>query len=91
MLNHGDPEAPTDEVHRLRLLLGMNATKREKGFIVDTEKRVEVSVSKTELQAILEKVKKWHHDFFGGRIIDFEKTDNLTRCKYCFLEDCEQV
>ena len=91
MLNHGDSKAPTDEVHRLRLMLIFKATNRKAGhLIVGSEDDVEVKVNQNEIDAFMEQVKQWEDDLFIGRTPNFEKTSELNRCAYCFLDDCEQ-
>ena len=42
VLNHGDPEAPTDEVHRLRLLLMLNATKERRDLLLTPRKKLKL-------------------------------------------------
>lgn len=91
MLNHGDPKAPTDDVHKFRLMLILKATDRYSGGIVGGEKEDETTMSKEELDDFMKRVRTWEHDLFRDRITSFEKTKNLERCKYCFLEDCEQI
>lgn len=91
MLNHGDPKAPTDDVHRLRLMLIFKATNRKVGrMIIGSEDDVEVKANQNEIDAFAEQVKQWQYDLFAGRITNFEKTSKLDRCAYCFLDDCEQ-
>lgn len=91
MLNHGDPKAPTDDVHKIRLMLIMEATDTNRGDILGGEREDEVAISKNELANFMKRVEKWDYDLFRGRITSFEKTKNLHRCKYCFLDDCEQI
>lgn len=90
MLSQGDPEAPTDDVHRLRVFLILGATGMESGRIADAEKDIEIVPSKEEMGKFMEEVKKWEQDLLESRLT-FEKTSNLERCRYCFLGDCEQI
>ena len=90
MLNHGDPQAPTDDVHRLRLMFFTKATNRYREGIISAEKEVTVSLSEARVEDFLEKAKKLHHDLCEGKISSFEKTEDLNRCRYCFLENCEE-
>lgn len=90
MLNHGDPEAPTDDVHKLRLMLIMKATKMKRGRIGDAQKEVEIKVSEKELDDFMRQVRRWEYDLFQDRLTCFEKTQDLNHCKYCFLDNCEQ-
>lgn len=91
MLNHGDPKAPTDGVHRLRLMLILKATNRKSGYIIDAEKEVEVTMSEKKVSDLMKQVREWVYDLFSGRLTRFEKTKNLNHCKYCFLENCEGI
>jgi len=91
MLNHGDPAAPTDDVHKLRLMFSLKATDENIGRIIGGEKEDEITISKKELDSLMKRVKIWAHDLFKDRLISFEKTKNLDRCRYCFLDDCEQI
>jgi hypothetical protein len=91
MLDRGDPKAPTDEVHRIRLMLIFKATKRKVGrMIIGSEDDVEVKVSDTEIDAIVERVRRWQYDLSAGKLVNFEKTSRIDRCVYCFLDDCER-
>ena len=91
MLNHGDPEAPTDAIHRLRSIWIVKATGKGKVVVSDFQKNVEIAPSTGEIKDFMEKASKWQHDLIDGKIPVFEKTDDLNRCKYCFLEDCEHL
>lgn len=91
MLNHGDPEAPTDAIHRLRSIWIIRATGKDKAVVSDFQKDVEIAPSATEIKDFMDKANTWQHDLVKGKITVFEKTDDLNRCKYCFLEDCEQI
>jgi hypothetical protein len=91
MLNHGDPEAPTDEVHKLRMFFMLKASNKKIGHIADAQKDIAVKPSEREMNDFVKKVKSFQADLVSGKITDFKKTNRLDRCKYCFLEDCEQI
>ena len=91
MLTHGDPKAPTDDVHKLRLMWISKATDGRGGGIIGGEEEDEIRIPAEELDDFMERVRTWEHDLFKDRITSFEKTGNLDRCKYCFLDDCEQI
>jgi hypothetical protein len=91
ILNHGDAGAPTHDVHRLRLMLILKATKRKVGrMIIGSEEDTEVKVSEGEMNGLVKQTERWLHDLFAGRIA-FEKTGRLDRCTYCFLNECESL
>lgn len=91
MLNHGDPKAPTEDVHKFRLMQILKATSGKSGHIAGGKKEAQITISKEELDDFMKKVETWECDLFKDRITSFAKTDNLDRCRYCFLEDCEHI
>lgn len=88
MINRGDPDAPTDEVHKFRLMLLQEAFEGKKTFLSYGNKRVEVDLS--ERSEFLEKVEKWQRLLQEGKVV-FEKTNDKRRCAYCILQDCENI
>jgi len=92
MLDRGDPNAPTDEVHRYRLLFfshDINIEKRGLKIICGDQERV-ISFSKKEVEETIEAIRKWHKELFSGKLT-FKRPANPLPCKYCFLDDCEKV
>lgn len=90
MLNHGDQGAPTDEVHRLRLMLLQDMTKSKEAFISVDGKQCEVRMSPEEKQLFVEKAGRWTRELHAGSI-SFDKTANPNHCAHCFLTDCDRA
>jgi hypothetical protein len=91
MLDHNDPNAPTDGVHKFRMKFFLAATKKGKGYVVSEKGQEEIKLSKKERLELITLVKSFCQKLKKGEIFTFNKTDNLLRCKYCFLPDCEQI
>lgn len=92
MLDRGDPSAPTDEVHRYRLLFfshDVNVKKRGLKLVCGDQDR-EISFSKEEIEEMIDAMKKWHEELLSGKLT-YKKTPDSLHCKYCFLDDCEKV
>ena len=91
MLNHGDAEAPTDEVHKLRLMMGMKLTKSKHAKIsVDGEEK-EITISEQEIEEFWKLAKDLERKILAGEELSFDKTEKLIRCNYCFLLNCEEI
>jgi hypothetical protein len=90
MLDHGDPNAPTDETHRLRLMFIMRATNNLSGFISSEKGDIEIKLTEKELADFTTTVNNWLAKFFNQNL-SYEKTEKLDRCKYCFLPNCENI
>lgn len=90
IINRGDPSAPTDEVHKLRLLLIQEMLKGKQGYIQSGNKRIRIDISKKERKSFIETLKKWRQDLKEGKI-SFEKTTDKKRCEYCFLTNCDNI
>lgn len=90
MLDHGDPNAPTDETHRLRLMLIMKATNKLSGVISSEKGDVEIKPTEKELANFAAMVDDWLAKLFNENL-SYEKTKKLNRCKYCFLPNCEKI
>jgi hypothetical protein len=88
MINRGDPNAPTDEVHKFRLILIQQTLRGKKAYLHYGNKRVEVDLS--EREKFLEKVGRWQQNLKTGKLT-FKKTDNKKRCEYCFLPSCDNI
>ena len=90
MLDHGDSDAPTDEAHRIRLMLIMRATNNMSGVISSEKGDIVVKLSEKELADFATKVDDWLGKLFKENLC-YEKTKKLGRCKYCFLPNCENI
>ncbi len=90
VIDHADSEAPTDNVHRFRLILAFKAMKKRTGYISGSEGKMKVRVTENELKNFTKQMENWMYDLFRGRVTRFEKTKDLNHCRYCFLEHCEE-
>ena len=90
-ISRGDPEAPTDEVHRLRLLLNLKLRGTKNGTVLGGKNDVEVKLSNKEAEEFCEIARNWVRNILEGKAVPFEKTNILERCKYCFVSNCEQM
>lgn len=93
MLNRGDKDAPTDEVHKMRLMLEMKKRGVTRGILkIDDEER-EIVISEDELNKFCKKESELKRKLLAGKgeEITFKKTNNKIRCKYCFVPNCEEI
>jgi len=90
MLNHGDPDAPTDEIHRLRLLMIQEMLKEKRAYIQADDRRISVDIPQEERKRFSEALKKWRQDLREGKL-SFDKTTDKKRCEYCFLTNCDDI
>jgi len=88
MINRGDPDAPTDEVHKFRLMQIQEAFGEKKMVLQYGNKRLEVDPS--ERNDFRKKVVKWQQDLKKRKVV-FEKTNDKKRCLYCFLQNCDDL
>jgi len=89
-ISRGDPEAPTNEVHRLRLLLNLKLRGTKNGTVLGGKNDVEVNLSGKEAKEFCEIAMNWVRNILEGKAVPFEKTNILERCRYCFVSNCEQ-
>lgn len=91
MLNHGDPNAPTDNIHKYRLIFLTEKTKSEKeGIIYSNGSKILINISDEERKRFMKLANDWLHNLFQGNV-SFKKTENTKLCEYCFLENCEPL
>jgi len=91
MLNHGDAEAPTDEVHRLRLMLGMKITHSEQALLGINGREKKIAATEKEIEEFWTVATSWADKVLSGKAIAFSKTEELMHCRYCFLPNCEVI
>lgn len=89
LIDHGDPNAPTHLVHELRLKLILRGQKNKKGVIANENGEIEVIVSEKDAHLLDLMVQNWTMGHLNNALA-FQKTENLQRCKYCFIANCEQ-
>lgn len=89
MLNHGDPKAPTDNIHKYRLILLSDMMKSKKaGIMYSGSSKVLINISHEERKRFLELAKDWTDNLFKGNVT-FEKAIDIKSCQHCFLENCD--
>lgn len=88
ILNRGDPNAPTDEIHKFRLLQIAKATESENASISGVYADQKIDLSKKE--EFNEMVNQWIQGLFEGKV-SFPKTTFEKRCAHCFLENCDCI
>jgi hypothetical protein len=91
MLTHGVDLAPTDEVHKLKLMLGMkelNSTNAKLG--IGDEDKV-ITVSQKEIDAFYVEANNWTRKILENKNVPFKMTSDLGKCKYCFLSNCDTI
>jgi hypothetical protein len=84
-IDRGDPEAPTNEVHKMRLLLNLKLRGKQSGALIGGKEDIEVRLSSKEAKEFCDIAMNWVRSIFEGKVIPFNKTDILERCAYCFL------
>jgi hypothetical protein len=90
MLDHSDADAPTDGVHKFRLKFGMIARKSSRGYVASEKGKLELIISKKERNEFVRQIEDFCDKLRKGKLATFKKTENLLRCKYCFLPDCDR-
>ena len=91
MIDHGDPHAPTDMLHKLRLTIIMKATNSRKGKIANFKEEADFQPSQKEVDDFWKSAEGLKQRLFRNENVVFEKTHDLARCRYCFLPDCEEL
>jgi hypothetical protein len=89
LIDHGDPNAPTNLVHELRLKLILQGKNEKKGCIVSEKGEIELNISETDDRLLDLMVQNWTMGHLNNALT-FQKTGNLSHCQYCFVKDCEQ-
>lgn len=90
LLTHGVDSAPTDDVHRLRLMIGMKKSKTNRAKLVTGDTEKQVIVDQAEIEAFHEKGLAWKEAILNGTHLTFKMTPDLNKCKYCFLKNCDK-
>jgi hypothetical protein len=68
----------------------LHGQKRKNGFIVNENGQVEVSLSERENRLLDLIVQNWTMGHLNNTLT-FPKTQDLRRCKYCFIANCAQL
>ena len=91
MLNRIDTEAPTNEIHKIRLYLLHRMSGGSYGKLLADNKEIDLELNTDEEKRILELCDELCDKIINGENIDDQKTEDLTKCQYCFLTDCNEI
>jgi len=90
MLNRGDPKAPTDAVHRYRLVFFSDLVGARESRIGYDGQIKKNSFSEKEIKEAISAMKRWREALLSGKLT-FKRTENPLKCRYCILDDCEKI
>jgi hypothetical protein len=91
MIDQGDERAPTDLAHNMKLNLGMKATNAKKAVLGLGDTLNEITFTQEEITDFSKIADDWIKKVLTGKKVDFNKTEELERCRYCFLTNCEKL
>ena len=93
MLNRGDKNAPTDDVHKMKLMIKMKKRGVNRAILMVDGEEKEVLISDNELNNFDKKQNCLKMKLITGKEkeISFQKTKKLIRCGHCFLPNCEEI
>jgi hypothetical protein len=90
LLTHGIDKAPTDDVHKLKMMLGMKGLKTNRAILAIGNDEKEIVIPQNEIDEFYKKAITWKDDVVNKNPVSFRMTTDLNKCKYCFLHNCDQ-
>lgn len=90
LLNISGPNAPTNDVHKYRLIQIQDTMRESQIGIHMGDFRLILHVTEEEKQKFFNDLNQWTQSLFSGDLV-FEKTDDKRLCEYCILSDCDNI